>query len=241
MKSEKQLDPLKEIEIYKNKSDKLYEIVNRELNKNPNEFLNKFFSEPLDNRYGSGLVPLALAALVTYQGNILELGMGDFSTFLLRRMAQIFNRKLISLETDKVWLAHYASLNSSNLHEIYHVNRSILENYHTNHSNFSLVYVDHGIRELRYKNVIQYANSAQLVLVHDAERLNEKVYKLAANKVRSYFKYACKYSIYRYYYVKRDVYISTYILSNFINMTQIQRVLSHFKTRNKHTVCNENM
>ena len=61
---------------------------------------------PQDSYYGSNSIPLTAAALLT-DGDLLELGMGLFSTPLLHEIAADSDRNLVSIDTDPNWLKKF--------------------------------------------------------------------------------------------------------------------------------------
>ena len=75
--------------------------------------------------------------------------------------------------------------------------------------------VDHLSGENRYKSLIKFSNISQIVIGHDAEKWYEHYYKYEANKIKDYFKYSCKFSIFD---ESKITYVSTLLLSNFINV-----------------------
>lgn len=56
---------------------------------------------------------------------------------------------------------------------------------------------------------------------------NDKYYKYEQMKVKDNFKHACKYSIYD---ETKKIYISTLILSNFIDVTQMKPIFDKIET-----------
>lgn len=94
----------------------------------PNDLVYQFVSLPLDNTFGSNSIPLAVSALLT-DGDILELGMGLYSTPMLHRIAAATNRVLYSVDTDYEWLKKFIIYNSTRSHKIFHVTESSLFHY----------------------------------------------------------------------------------------------------------------
>ena len=103
---------------------------------------------------------------------------------------------------------------------------------------WGLVLVDHLVGEKRYLNMIKFANLANIVIGHDAEKRNDYYYKYEQMKVRNHFKYACKYSIYD---ETKNVYISTLILSNFIELDKLKIVFDKVNTDYGQISCDLNM
>lgn len=87
--------------------------------------------------------------------------------------------------------------------------------------------------ENRYINVINFSKTARIVIAHDAESTNEGYYKYGENKITSYFKYACKFTIYD----ESDSYTSTLLLSNYINVKRMKKLFDKVKTEYGHVSC----
>jgi hypothetical protein len=204
-----------------------------ELLNHPNEIVDKYVKRPLDYSYGSAVLPLAVSGLVASEGDILEIGIGHYSTSVFRKIVKTqTKRKLISLELDKRWLRAFKYFNASSFHELHHVTSDELMQY-GNDKEWSVVFVDHEISELRHKNVIRFAKNAQIVVVHDAEPVKESIYMLNAFKVTDFFKYKCNFTVYD----KSKTPITTLLLSNFIDFSGISSILKLLKTDHGHTVC----
>lgn len=68
------------------KKNHFSEAVDKEtLIENANDLIYRFVDLPLDLKYGSAAIPLVACGLITF-GDILELGMGTFSTNVLHRI-----------------------------------------------------------------------------------------------------------------------------------------------------------
>ena len=204
-----------------------------DLFKNPNDFVFKYVKLPIDYGFGSNLIPLAVAALAT-TGDILELGMGKFSTTLLHEISSNFDRDLISVDTNSDWVNQFAHYNSTNYHRVFSVSYENLFTYGQD-GRWGLVLIDHTNASSRYFNVIRFAKNARMVVVHDAEKINEKIYLYEKYNIASHFKYACKFSL--YLSKSHTLYVSTLLLSNYIDMTEINQILSRIKTENGHVAC----
>ena len=87
----------------------------------PNEYIYAYVNLPLDYYFGSNLIPLALATLITPPGDFLELGMGLFSTPLLHKIAHHQKRNLVSIDTDLKWMTKFIIYNFTQEHKIYHL------------------------------------------------------------------------------------------------------------------------
>ena len=67
-----------------------------------NQVLYQYIPKDLEDAYGSHIIPLALSALMT-NGDILELGMGKFSTSALNKIAKDQKKFLLSTESELDW------------------------------------------------------------------------------------------------------------------------------------------
>lgn len=204
-------------------------------NRNPNEHILKYVDTPFDYAYGSNAIPLTISALMT-EGDMLELGMGTFSTAILNKIAIAHNRKLVSVDTDLNWVQKFATYNNSRNHLILYLPSSKdMSNYGLN-NDWGLVLVDHINAAIRPLDAINFANKSQIVIVHDAEAPNEFLYKYEFFNIRSYFKYVCKFSLYKD--VDKKSYISTLILSNFIDVSKFKYIFDKINTDYGHVSCN---
>lgn len=210
--------------------------INYKLENDSNEIVFKYVDLPLDYTYGSNAIPLAVSALAT-TGDMLELGMGFYSTKILHKISQDYGRKLVSIDTDSNWIDQFKEFNSTELHNIFLVNKTELFTYGSN-KNWSIVLVDHTDGVLRSINAKRFYLNAQIVLLHDAEDSSEKYYFYKKNRVYSYFKYTCKYSLFN---KNKRNYVSTVLLSNFINMKEIEESLKKIKTEFGHAACNSSL
>ena len=205
-----------------------------ELIADPNKYIDKYIDKPLDYFYGSNLIPLLFSALST-DGDILELGMGKFSTRLLHKISVDFARTVISVDNSLDWIQQLVQYNTTELHSLIHL--SSINDMHKFGINkfWGLVLVDHIYGNERYKDVLNFADRAKIVVVHDAEKLNENLYRYEANKVRGHFKYVCKFSVFNNQ--KQTSYISTLIMSNFIDLKHFDSVFDNVKTDYGHVSC----
>lgn len=211
-------------------------VVNILLNR-PNDLIYKYVHLPLDMKYGSNSIPLTVATLLT-SGDILELGMGMFSTPLLHNIATDQKRQMVSIETNYDWLQKFIIYNKTINHKIYRLN-SFKLNYYGLDKHWGLVLVDHIYNTKRSSNVINFSKRAQIVVVHDAEKSQEDFYHYEKNKLQGYFKYACKFSIYSE--STQSEYISTLILSNFVNLDKLSDIFNKVITSYGHVACDLNL
>ena len=162
--------------------------------KNPNEIILKYVDVPFDYAYGSNSIPLAVAALVT-NGDLLELGMGKFSTTLLHKIAVDSQKQLLSVDSDINWVSKFKFYNNTKYHKIFSVNNftNIEHKFGLSKKKmWGVVLVDHINAVQRAFDAKFYAQRAEIVIVHDAEKQGESGYKYEVNGLRSPFKYYCK-------------------------------------------------
>jgi hypothetical protein len=161
-----------------------------------------------DNAYGTHLTPLISAVLAT-EGDILELGMGDFSTPILHEVVKYQNqihglkRKILSYDSSPEWLANFTDLECG-----YHSFFSDDHYVKTKGCKFSVVFVDQAPAEERLPSIQHYTDCAEIIVVHDTDKMNYYKYGIAFGK----FKYVKRYSRYKK---------STTLLSNTIDVTKI--------------------
>lgn len=160
--------------------------------------------------------------------------MGMFSTPLLHKIGADNNRLVVSLDNNLNWLNRFILYNSTKTHKIFHLSEDDMNNYGLD-KRWGLVLVDHFNARTRSFNAIDFSNLAEIVILHDAEKSSEHMYQYEKNDIRSHFKFACKYSIFTN--EKKSSYVSTIILSNFINLNQLEDLFKQIKTDYGHVAC----
>ena len=232
--------------VFKDNFNKVFimENVQKEESKNnidlvqhPNDVILKFIGLPFNYEYGSNSIPLVVTSLVT-TGDLLELGMGSFSTPLLHKLAVDTKKQVVSIDTNIDWVNNFIFYNKTMNHKIYCMpNFEFIEQKLGLEDNkrWGIVLVDHINAVGRAFDAKKYANKAEIVLVHDAEKTVEHGYKYEQNKIRDPFKYVCKFSV----YTKKDrsVYVSTLLLSNYHNFEQIKSIFDKITTDYGHISC----
>lgn len=222
-----------------NKVENGLENVKLSLQKNPNEILYSYISLPLSHSYGANLIPLLMSALIT-TGDLLELGVGMFSTPLLHKVAFDFNRKLVSVDTDYEWLQRFILYNKTQSHKIYWLQNEDAALPVPAEKKWGIVLVDQLYR-LRARNVIKYANFSEIVVVHDTEKIREQIYWYEKANIGSYYKYACKFSLYGHLGEKGN-YSSTTIYSNYIDVeAELKPIFDRVNTPFGHKTCDMTM
>ena len=208
-----------------------------DLLRDPNDMVFRYVNLPLEYSYGSAAIPLTVSTLLS-TGDVLELGMGMYSTPLLHNLGAHLNRQVVSVETNLEWLNKFIIYNSTRTHKLYHLSKSELNLYGLNRL-WGLVFVDHGDAKARNLNVLNFSKLAMIVIVHDAENASEDLYNYVKNKLRDSFKYSCKYSPFSSK-EKNTWTTSTLILSNFINIDNLKDLFSRISTDYGHVSCDLN-
>jgi len=164
--------------------------------------------------YGTHITPLVAAVLAT-KGHVIEMGMGDYSTPLLHEIIgyQRLNaeliprdpRRLFSFESDKQWLNNFIDLNCQ-WHTIQFVSSWDLVRIPSKH--VSVIFIDHAPAERRKVDIKRCADSAEILVVHDTEKVN-------------YYGYEPLLSSFRYRFDYERYQKKTTLLSNFMDVTKI--------------------
>lgn len=232
-------DEKNSISTYDEKINNQLEYVKSSLNKNPNELVYSYVNLPLDFTYGGNLIPLVISTLIT-TGDMLELGVGSFSTPVMHKIATDFNRRIVSVDTDSKWMSKFLLYNQTRSHKIYLLDKEESLMKFGLDKEWSVVLVDHYYPRLRPLNVINFANLSKIVVVHDTDKTREHTYLYEKSQMRSYYKYACKFSIFDG--PSKRVYSSTTILSNYIDVeSELKPLFDRVKTTYGHESCNLSM
>ena len=151
----------------------------------------------------SSHIPMLIKALELTEGDVLEMGVGMFSTPLLHWMCMVNNRNLYSYEHDNGWISIKRHFESDN-HKIIMVDdwdKADIDR------EWGMAFIDHAPAERRHIDIERLADKAKLIVVHDTEEKNNKTYKY--NKIYPLFKYRYDFKIKKPY---------TTILSNYIQL-----------------------
>ena len=147
-----------------------------------------------------------------------------------------FNRHLTSVDNDLDWLNKFIIFNSTNTHKIYHMkNIKDLTKFGSD-KKWGFALVDHKLGEKRYRNIIDLAHKATIVAAHDAEVIHDHGYGYVRNKALDHYKYICKMSMWHTGNHK-DLYTSTLIMSNFIDITFLEDVFKRIKYKWEVVAC----
>lgn len=146
----------------------------------------------------SGTYATHLGALIACMnktsGDVLELGLGLFSTPYLHYACTIAKRKLLSLENDKGWLSQFKTSTFMNFRypNEYH-QLELVENYENSpliDKIWDVVLVDQTPDLSRKETVKILANKAKYIIIHDSnnDRRGRRIYQY--NEIYPLFKYS---------------------------------------------------
>ena len=156
-------------------------------------------SFPLDYNYGSHVVPL-LASLWVTDGAILELGSGYYSTPVTHRIAQKYQRHVVTAENNYSWLQIFLTFRSD-FHDLYYVGGNVSnvdsrvhvttawETPRVRHSHWSVVFIDHEPGAQRFSDLELLKNKADLVVIHDTDMTSLRMYEQENDNMLKSFKY----------------------------------------------------
>lgn len=111
-------------------------------------------------------LPALTACFACTNGPILELGIGHFSTTVLHSLCCPHRRRLVSLENKAEWREWFKPWERDG-HEIMDNTPQIIREIATEH--WGVVLIDDSTSESRYLDVQAFLNTADYILVHDAE------------------------------------------------------------------------
>ena len=120
---------------------------------------------PCSPNYGTHLGAL-MACMAKTTGDVLELGMGVFSTPYLHYACLLANRKLVSYDSDKKW-GKWLEYYRSPMHEI-----NFVDNWDDAdiEKDWDVVLVDHDPSIRRKEDIKRLANHATYIVIHDSTK-----------------------------------------------------------------------
>ena len=163
----------------------------------------------ISGNYGTHM-GLLIAALNKTSGDVLELGMGFFSTPYLHYQCLLSKRKLVSIDNDKGFVKMYASSNymrynyENPYHQFVYVKNWADADIERP---WDVVLVDHSPSERRIEEVKRLAKYAKLIIIHDSNSKFERDYH-----------YSEIYPLFKYSFVWDKDNRHATVLSNFINL-----------------------
>jgi len=153
-------------------------------------------------RWGSH-IPVLLKLLPVTKGDVLELGMGVYSSPLLFWSCVDRGRKLVSYENNPKYF-DMVGRNNNPLHEAHLITDW---NFIDIEKNWDIVFIDTDPMDMRAKFAARVANFARYVVLHDTQPRDEQYYHY--NEIYPLFAH-------RYDYTKFMP--NTSVLSNFFNL-----------------------
>lgn len=135
-------------------------------------------------KYGTNL-PCLIRAMEKTKGNVLELGMGVFSTPYLHYQCILSKRKLVSYENYEEWMKFFVDGGYQNLyHEINFVEKYADAKIDTQ---WDVVLVDQTPDSSRSEEIKRLKDKAKYIIIHDSNPSNYKVTHY--DKIFPLFKY----------------------------------------------------
>jgi len=155
--------------------------------------------------YGTHL-PCLIKALEKTKGDVLELGLGVFSTPYLHYQCMLSKRKLVSYENFKGWYKFFAVTHKygNEYHDLH-----LIDNYEKApiEKQWDVVLVDQTPDESRKEAVKKLANLAKYIIIHDSNEKQERHYHYS--EIYPLFKYVSVWD-------KDDNHAT--VLSNFVDL-----------------------
>lgn len=152
--------------------------------------------------YGTHIHPLVKAVLAT-TGCVVELGTGDFSTPILHELCRLQDRLLTSFDNNAQWSSNFDDL-LSDTHQMYFV-----ENWDAvDVFDCSVVLIDHAPANRRIVDIERYANAAEILVVHDTDKMG-------------YYGYGPVFNTFEYKSTYKRFMKSTTLLSNRLDVEKI--------------------
>ena len=138
-------------------------------------------------------------------GDVLELGCGEYSTHILHELCA--NRNLVSLDNDPGWVNNYILFKSPK-HDVRVVES--WDNLPEYHRKWDIVLVDQAPGSARIGSINALANNAKIIIIHDTEdpRYGYAPYIESFIYKREYTLNVCR----------------TYALSNFIDISEWNKI-----------------
>lgn len=150
-------------------------------------------------------LPLLVRALdLSGKGDVLELGMGLYSTPVMHWLCELQKRRLVSYDSDPKWFKKNEQW-KTNWHEVHLVNE--WRDLDLSTQRWSVVLVDQKPTPRRRDSIRQLAQCADFIVVHDTEP-----------EANAYYRYHWIYHLFKYRFDDKKYSPETSVLSNFINL-----------------------
>jgi hypothetical protein len=161
--------------------------------------------------YGSHL-PILTRVIELTHGDVLEVGMGLYSTPLLHTVCALQDRRLVSYDNDTEWFKDNKKWESPD-HEV-----KLIEDWEQvdfsdgGRQHWSVAFVDEKPAKNRVKSIKKLARIANFVIIHDSEPESDK-----------FFKYSWIYPLFKYRYDYKRCRPNTTVLSNFVDLSFLEK------------------
>lgn len=128
---------------------------------------------PMKRSFGWGShIPILIKVMENTTGDVLEVGMGNYSTPLLHWMCSDKKRNLHSYDNNKGYFDLFQN-GLNEYHKIYLVDN--FDGVGTNNV-WSVAFIDSNPMDGRTPIALALANIAQIIIVHDSEHREERFY-----------------------------------------------------------------
>ena len=161
----------------------------------------------LEFKYGSH-IPVLINLLEISDGDVLEMGMGYFSTPLLHWFCRMQNRQLFSYENDP----RYYSIFSGNVFDFHKM--TLVDDWDRTEidKKWSIVLIDHAPPARRADDIRRLANVAEYIVIHDTSKSQDKHYHYS--EIWSLFKHRVD--------IKLSCQLS--VVSNFVDVAKLSLI-----------------
>lgn len=145
-----------------------------------------------DLSHWNSYLPLLWLALENTTGDVVELGVGDGSTKKLHEYCHR-KRKLFSYESNLEWYRTFEYLRAGYgypdgvIHSVEYVGKNWEPAIENHRYNIGVLFSDEAPGEMRKYNIAMFAQTAQVIVAHDAEISNDGGYKYSL--LKPLFKY----------------------------------------------------
>lgn len=143
----------------------------------------------LSGNYGTHLAPLIQAVNKT-TGDILEMGIGIFSTPYLHYQALISRRHLTSYDNERGWVNRFAnSINSGHMYQGPYHELIYVQNWDDAkiEKPWDVALIDHSPSERRIVDIKRLVNLAKYIIIHDTDPRKDREYHYS--EIYPLFKY----------------------------------------------------
>ena len=131
-------------------------------------------------------MPMVMSIAFNTSGPILEMGCGNYSTYVLHEICKLTGRRLVTLDEKPDWINKFRFM-ANGYHEFHLVRDwssfSLIDNI-----KWSMVLIDHAPGERRKVDIARLKCNADYLIVHDTEEAGYK-YEPVLNSFKFRFDY----------------------------------------------------